>query len=391
MKEYKYIIVGGGMTGDSAVKGIREIDKDGAIAVFSREAYPPYNRPPLTKDLWKDGNKDKIWRKTEEQKVDMFLETEIESANSADKIITDSKGVKYKYEKLLLASGGVPNKLPFGEENITYYRQFRDFEHIEELTKKVDEFIVIGSGFIGSELAASLNMNGKKVKMIYPGKLIGERMFPRGLAEYVTNYYKEKGVELIPDETAKDIVKENNHYVLITKSGKEIKGGPVIAGLGIKPDIKLAQSAGVKTDNGILVDEFLCTNIKDIYSAGDAANFYNPLLDKRIRIEHADNANKMGKAAGLSMAGKKEPYDYLPYFYSDLFELGYEAIGDVNSDNEMYEDWQDQFKKGVIYYSSDGLVKGVLLWNVWGKVNNARELIAGRLKFKPEELMGKIT
>ncbi len=391
MKEYKYIILGGGMTGDSAVKGIREIDNDGSIAVFSREAHPPYNRPPLTKDLWKDGNKDKIWRKTEEQKVDMFLETEIESVNSADKIITDSNGIKYKYEKLLLATGGIPNKLLFGGGDITYYRQLRDFDYINELAEKVDDFIVIGSGFIGSELSASLNMNGRKVKMVYPGKLIGERMFPQGLAVYVTNYYKEKGVELIPDETVKDIVKKNNHYVLITESGRKIEGGHVIAGLGIKPDIKLAQSAGVKTDNGIIVNEFLCTNVKDIYSAGDAANFYNPLLDKRIRIEHADNANKMGKAAGLSMAGKKEPYDYLPYFYSDLFDLGYEAIGDLNSKIEMYEDWQDKYKKGLIYYCADGLVKGVLLWNVWGKVNDARELIAAKLKFKPEELKGKIT
>lgn len=391
MKEYKYIIVGGGMTGDSAVKRIREIDNDSSIAVFSREAHPPYNRPPLTKDLWKNGNKDKIWRKTKEQKVDLFLETEIESVNSADKIITDSNGIKYKYEKLLLATGGIPNKLPFGGGDITYYRQLRDFDYIKELAEKVNDFIVIGSGFIGSELAASLNMNGRKVKMVYPGKLIGERMFPQGLAVYVTNYYKEKGVELIPDETVKDIVKKNNHYVLKTESGKEIKGGPVIAGLGIKPDIKLAQSAGVKTDNGIIVNEFLCTNVKDIYSAGDAANFYNPLLDKRIRIEHADNANKMGKAAGLSMAGKEKPYNYLPYFYSDLFDLGYEAIGDLNSKNEMYEDWQDKYKKGVIYYCADGLVKGVLLWNVWGKVNDARELIAGKLKFKPEKLIGKIT
>jgi 3-phenylpropionate/trans-cinnamate dioxygenase ferredoxin reductase subunit len=380
MREYKYIIIGGGMTGDSAVKGIREIDKEGEIAVISRETNPPYNRPPLTKDLWKDGNKEKIWRKTDEQKVDMFLETEIESVNPADKVITDSKGLEYKYEKLLLATGGITNKLPFGEGEITYYRLLNDYEHIKELT-----------GFIGSELAASLSMNGKKVKMVYPDELIGERIFPRGLAEYVTNYYKEKGVELFPGETVKDMVKENDKYIIITESGKEIKGGHVIAGLGIKPDLTLAQSAGVKTENGIIVDEFLCTNVKDIYSAGDAANFYNPLLDKRIRIEHADNAVKMGKAAGLSMAGKKEPYDYLPFFYSDLFDLGYEAIGDVDSKNEIYEDWQEQYKKGVIYYCEDDLVKGVLLWNVWSKVNDARELIASKLKFQPEKLKGKIT
>jgi NADPH-dependent 2,4-dienoyl-CoA reductase/sulfur reductase-like enzyme len=234
-------------------------------------------------------------------------------------------------------------------------------------------------------------MNGKKVKMVYPGELIGERMFSRGLAEYVTNYYKDKGVELIPGEKVKDMTKQNDRFIVITESGKEIEGGHVIAGLGIQPDLKLAHSAGVKIENGILVDEHLSTNVKDIYSAGDAANFYNPLLDKRIRIEHADNASKMGKAAGRSMAGDEETYDYLPFFYSDLFDLGYEAIGDVDSKNEIYEDWQEQYKKGVIYYCEDDLVKGVLLWNVWNKVNDARELIASKLKFQPEELKGKIT
>ena len=148
---------------------------------------------------------------------------------------------------------------------------------------------------------------------------------------------------------------------------------------------------GAHVDNGIHVNAFLKSNIEEIYSAGDVANFYNPILNKRIRIEHADNANKMGKAAGLSMAGKGEPYNYLPFFYSDLFELGYEAIGELNSSYQIYSDWKNPYRKGVIYYINEGKVRGVLLWDVWGKINDARELIAAKEKIvNPEDLKDRI-
>ena len=178
--------------------------------------------------------------------------------------------------------------------------------------------------------------------------------------------------------------------VLTTSSGKEIKTDAVVGGIGIRPNTEIAKSAGIKTDNGITVDKFLRTSIDNIYAAGDTANFYNPVLDKRIRIEHADNANKMGKHAGLNMAGNEKPYNYLPFFYSDMFELGYEAIGELNSSYDTYSDWVTPFRKGVVYYLNHGKLRGVLLWNVWGKVDEARELIASKQGFKPEELKGKI-
>ncbi|RPI19153.1 MAG: NAD(P)/FAD-dependent oxidoreductase [Ignavibacteriae bacterium] len=390
MNNYKYIIIGGGMTGDSAVKGIREVDKDGSIAMFSREPDPPYNRPPLTKDLWKGSEIEKIWKKTNEQNVDIFLETSIEQINASDKTVVDSKGDVHSYVKLLVATGGTTIKLPFENDEVTYYRMLKDYEYIHTLSESKKDFAVIGSGFIGSEISAALRMNGRNVTMIFPENLIGIKIYPHDLAEYITDYYRNKGVNLVSEDKVKGIKKQNGKHILNTESGKEIKADHIIAGIGIKPDVALAAKAGVKTENGIIVDEFLRTNIDDIYAAGDAANFYNPLLDKRIRVEHADNANKMGKAAGRNMAGKEEPYEYLPFFYSDMFELGYEAIGELDSRCDMYCDWQEKFKKGVIYYLDKEIVVGVLLWNVWNKVNDARELIASKLKFKPEDLKGKI-
>ena len=378
------------MTGDSAAKGIREIDKEGTIALISSEPHLPYDRPPLTKDLWKGKEVEKIYRGTDKLNAEIILNTEITSINPSAKEITDNKNNRYTYEKLLIATGGKVIKLPFGEEHILYYRTLKDYEKLTLLAKTKSNFIVIGGGLIGTEIAAALAMNGKKTTIVFPEMLIGERVFPKDLAEFVTKFYEDKGITIISGESALGIEKKGEKLVLTTSSGKEIKTDAVVGGIGIRPNTEIAKSAGIKTDNGITVDKFLRTSIDNIYAAGDSANFYNPVLDKRIRIEHADNANKMGKHAGLNMAGNEKPYNYLPFFYSDMFELGYEAIGELNSSYDTYSDWVTPFRKGVVYYLNHGKLRGVLLWNVWGKVDEARELIASKQGFKPEELKGKI-
>jgi 3-phenylpropionate/trans-cinnamate dioxygenase ferredoxin reductase subunit len=390
MLRYKYLIIGGGMTGDSAVQGIREVDNEGSIGLISNEKYPPYNRPPLTKDLWKGGELDKIWRGTERLNINLHLSTHIARLDTESKYAVDDKGNKYEFEKLLLATGGRPIKFPFGNEDIIYYRHLSDYENLHKAAESKNSFAVIGGGFIGSEIAAALSMNGKDVTMIFPEKYIGERIYPLDLAEYITNFYSEKGVTLITGEAVTEIEKLNEIFSIRTGSGKRVKADCVIAGLGIRPNTLLAESSGIAVNNGILVDEHLRTNISYIYAAGDAANFYNPSLERRIRIEHADNADKMGKSAGRFMAGDNGVFDYLPFFYSDMFELGYEAIGELYSTYDIINDWQEPFKKGVIYYLQNNKVRGVLLWNVWGKVKDARELIGSKKSYKPEELKGLI-
>jgi 3-phenylpropionate/trans-cinnamate dioxygenase ferredoxin reductase component len=139
-----------------------------------------------------------------------------------------------------------------------------------------------------------------------------------------------------------------------------------------------------------VVDEFLRTNHPDIYAAGDVTAFYNPLLGKRIRVEHEDNANTMGRLAGRNMAGESEPYHHLPSFYSDLFELSYEAVGELDARLEIVTDLTEKNGSGAIYYLRDSRVRGVLLWNIWGAINAARELIAEPGPFKPEDLKKRL-
>jgi NADPH-dependent 2,4-dienoyl-CoA reductase/sulfur reductase-like enzyme len=174
--------------------------------------------------------------------------------------------------------------------------------------------------------------------LIFPDKDICERIFPRLLAQFVSNFYKQKGVEVLAGEKITGLELLGNQRVLKTSTNREIRVDGVVARLGIEPNVELARKVGLEVEKGIIVDEFLRTNIPDIFAAGDVAEFFNPALGKRIRVEHEDNANSMGRLAGLNMAGKPEPYNHLPFFYSDMFELGYEAVGEVDSHLETFAD-----------------------------------------------------
>jgi NADPH-dependent 2,4-dienoyl-CoA reductase/sulfur reductase-like enzyme len=189
-------------------------------------------------------------------------------------------------------------------------------------------------------------------------------------------------------------MRQGNHILkthnTTTQGDREIASEAVVAGIGIQPNVELAEAAGLEVDDGVRVDGGLRTSHPDIYAAGDVANFYNPALDRRLRVEHEDNANTMGQMAGQAMAGRTVSYDHLPSFYSDLFELGFEAVGEVDARLEIVADWKEPYREGVVYYLRDGRVRGVLLWNVWDQVEAARKLIAEAGPFRAENLRGRL-
>jgi NADPH-dependent 2,4-dienoyl-CoA reductase/sulfur reductase-like enzyme len=390
MTNYEYLIIGGGMSAAAAVDGIREADATGRIGLISAESDAPYNRPPLSKALWKGKPMDSIWRNIAEKRVELNLSCTIRSIAPDEKRVTNAQGDVFSYGKLLLATGGRPRRLSFEDAETIYFRTLSDYRRLRSLCETGQRFAVVGAGFIGSEIAAALALNGKQVVLIFPGQEIGERIFPRELAQYISRFYKQKGVELLAGEKVVASGPRGSQRVLTTASGRKVVVDGVVAGIGLDPNIDLAQSAGLAVEGGIVVDEFLCTSAPDVYAAGDCAAFYNPALGKRIRVEHEDNANSMGQAAGRNMAGQPEPYHHLPSFYSDMFELGYEAVGELDSRLETFADWKRPNEEGVIYYLKDGRVRGVLLWNVWGKVDAARELIAQPGPLTTDDLKNRI-
>ncbi len=393
MTHYTYLIIGGGMTAHAAIRGIREVDSDGSIALFSEESDPPYKRPPLTKKLWAGKRLETVWSKMDGLGVEMHLGRTINAVDPGNKSVTDTQGTEYTFDKLLLATGGTPRRLPFGGDDIIYYRTLQDYLRLRALTERGERFAVIGGGFIGSEVAAALAMNGKNVVMLLPEAGLGARLYPPDLVEFLTGFYREKGVEVLTGERAVGLEKRGDQLALKTESGKEIVVDGVVAGIGIEPNVQLAREAGLEVANGnggITVDDLLRAGHPDIFAAGDAALFCDPLLGTIRRVEHEDNANTMGKAAGRNMAGANETYQHSPFFYSDLFELGYEAVGELDPRLETVADWKEPYREGVVYYLRDGRVRGVLLWNVWGQVEAARRLIAEPEPFRAEDLKGRL-
>jgi NADPH-dependent 2,4-dienoyl-CoA reductase/sulfur reductase-like enzyme len=376
MKHYQYLIIGGGLAGDAAVRGIREVDANGSIGMISAEPNPPYTRPNLSKGLWKGKPIEKIWRNTQELGIEIHLGRKVTRLDTVKKCVSDDSGEEYTFDKLLLATGASPIRLPIGGEDIIYFRDLEDYKQLRLLSERGEHFLVIGGGFIGSEIAAALSMNGKKVTMVFLEEAIGVKVFPKDLALHLNDYYRQKSVEVLTNDSVVSLEKSGDRFTVRTRSGRAFEVDGVVAGIGVRPNLELAQQAGLQVENGILVNERLLTSVPDVFAAGDVANFIHAGLGKRVRVEHEDNSIQMGKLAGRNMAGADEAYTHIPMFYSDLFELGYEAVGEIDSKMETVADWQDPFNKGMIYYLQNGRVRGILLWNIWDQVKNARAVVA---------------
>ena len=364
MSSYRYLIVGGGMTGDAACRGIREHDGDGSIGLVGAEPHPPYDRPPLSKALWQGKDESSIWRGTEELGAELHAGRRIVSLDLDGRTATDDQGDEYGYERILLATGGKPRQID-GLDDAVYFRTFDDYQRLRRLAGDDGRFVVVGGGFIGSEIAAALQSNGANVTMLFPDDGICARLFPAALSQFVTDYYRAKGVEVLTGER-------------VQAGDSRLDGAEaVVAGLGIEPDTALASEAGLPVDNGIVVDVYgRVGGRNDVYAAGDVARFPVPALGTEMRVEHEDHARTHGRAVGANMAGANTPYDHLPFFYSDLFDLGYEAVGEISSRHDTVEHWKEPGREGVVAYVDDRLEpRGFLLWNVWGKVDAARDLI----------------
>jgi 3-phenylpropionate/trans-cinnamate dioxygenase ferredoxin reductase component len=390
---YEYIIVGGGPTAGSAIEGIRAHDKTGRILLLSRENHPPYQRPPLSKDLWFGKttldklplHDDAFYR---DNQVELALRREVIEIDPARKQVWDDHNASHEFGKLLLATGGAPRRLnvPGADlEGIHYFRSLEDFQFLRQRAEQIQHVLVLGGGFIGMELAAALRHAGKEVTLLYPEQHPLHKVLPRDLGLFVADYYRQQGVEAVSGESVARFESPGEEIVAYTQSGNSVTTQLVVAGIGLEPATDLADVAGLAVDKGIEVDEMCRTSHPDIYAAGDVAEFPCLPLDQRMRMEHWDHALQHGKAAGANMAGANQPYDYLPFFFSDLFDLGWEAVGVVESHLDTHAVWKQEHREGIIYYLWDDVIRGVLLWNTWGAVDWARGLVAKKQPMSREE------
>jgi NADPH-dependent 2,4-dienoyl-CoA reductase/sulfur reductase-like enzyme len=397
-KSYDYVIVGAGVAAASAVKGIRSQDASGRVAVIGSEPDKPVYRPALSKDLWlKDdetlegaslaGDLD------DDDAVDLVTDTTVTEIDPGAHVVRLADGSSVGYGQLLLATGAEPRVLAVDPgPRVIYYRTAADYQRLRAVATEGSHVAVVGGGYIGSEITSALVQNGVQVTLVLDLEDVQEQMFPRALAATLTKAFADRGVEVVHGSVEGG--QEDDGGVRIRLAdGTSITADAAVIGVGVLPRTGLAEAAGLEVDNGVVVDDHLRTSDPDVYAAGDVASYPDALLGRR-RVEHVEHAEKSGEHAGKVMAGADEAYGYTPFFWSDILDYGYEAVGETRSDLDLVEDWKDgEVGTGVVYYLQSGQVRGVLLWNVWDSVDEARAVIEETGKepvSDPESLRGRI-
>lgn len=418
---YKYILVGGGTASYFALKSILTLDPKAKILIISKEEYEPYTRTPLSKELWFNSSfkifyDENLFKNYEN--ITYLKGSEASSLNVQDQSISLKDGRSFKYEKLLIATGGSPRVLPNQEEYSEQIKTFRTLDDFKELSLKVQEgkikdITIIGGSFLGTELAFALNNSTKgRITQIFLEPEILSRNLPRYLSAQVGTELDKIGVSLKPNSNVVSVTKKDSKIILSLDNGEKISSDFVITCMGIYPETFLAETGGLEIDprNGGIVTNSELEAVHNVYVAGDVLSYHDIVLGRR-RSEHHLHAQATGTRAGLNMAGEKKPYQDLTTLWSDAGHIHWEAIGDIDSKLDTYSVWSgvgikqngtlwnnapatpitNGFEKGIVYYLKDSKVIGVLLWNLNGKMDDAKRVILEKKKYSSvEELKNKI-
>jgi len=336
MTSTKYLLVGGGLASAEAAKQISQRDRGAPLLLVSDEPHLPYNRPPLSKEFLRGQEaREKLFFVQEgfykESNVDTRLGARAEALDLSARSVTLSNGETVTFEKLLLATGGTPTRLSLpgsDRQGVYYLRTVDDSEAIGREAVAGRRAVLIGAGFIGLEVAGSLAQKGVQVTVVEALSHIWARFADETLASYFQRYCEERGVRFITSEIVVEIKGGQRPSAAVTRSGQELPCDFVCIGVGIRPNVDLAQKAGLEVSNGVHVNERMQTSHPDVYAAGDVANFPDPVFGKRRRVEHWGHAEYGGQIAGRNMAGDNARYDLLTYVWSDIFDLHLEFAGD---------------------------------------------------------------
>ncbi len=390
MEHYRYIIIGGGMAGHAAVQAILEQDSQGTILVIGDEPFAPYRRPPLSKALWKGERLEDIWLSVgaEDDRLNFHLGSRVQNINVDEKRVEVADGATWQFEKLLLVTGGRPRVLAGSRKRVFYPGHLAEHVRLHRhLGDEPRDVLVVGGGFIGSEMAAVLSERGHHVKWLMMEDRPFARMFPESLGNHLASAYREHGVEIHTRVGVTRFDEAAAGVLAVMDNGRSIAAELAVVGAGFEPNVELAQKAGLMSAGpGVPVNEFGQTVHPDIYAAGDVAV---SAVDLHLMM-HEDHALSQGRAVGTNMAGGRAAYTERPFFYSDLYHWGYEAVGDLNTRHRVVEDWVVPGDEGVLYYLEGDRLVGVLNWNVWDAVPTARALLEMPRRWTDEELRGQI-
>jgi len=387
MREYDYIIVGGGLAAASAVEGIRERDTDGSILMLTEESEPPYNRPPLSKDYLQTPEiprellhvKPDGW--FEDAGVTLELEQRVLSLDPHERTVISARGNDYRGERILIATGGRARELAVlgtDLDGIHTLRRVEDAEAIRAAAPSIERAVLVGAGFIGMELAASLRRHGVETVVVEQADRVWPRLLPSRLAAPVQAYFEERGVGFRLGHGVTGFGGDGRLESVELDDGSRIGCQMAVVGVGIAPNHELAQAAGLAVQDGIVVDPFGETSHGYIYAAGDVARFPDPTFGDRARVEHWDHARAHGRVVGSNMAGGRVEYGHTSYFFSDVFDLGINALGRTAEAEELEIGGALGDGRLVALTANEGVLSGVLLVNAAAELDAARALLARR-------------
>jgi 3-phenylpropionate/trans-cinnamate dioxygenase ferredoxin reductase component len=384
MSQHPFVIVGASLAGASAAAQLRKEGYDGPVVLIGEEAERPYERPPLSKEYLRGAaGRDTAYVHEpsfyDEHAIDLRTSTRVTAIDPGHREVVLGDSQRLAYERLLLATGASPRQfeVPGAElRGIHELRTLDDADAIRDAAASAHRAVVIGGGWIGAEVSASLRQLDLPVTMVAPDSVPLERVLGREVGAVYRDLHADHGVELHLGTRVAAIRGEGAADAVETTDGTRIAADLVVAGIGARPRTELAAAAGLEVGDGIVVDEHLETSARGIFAAGDVAAAWHPLLGTRIRLEHWDNAKRQGRAAARSMLGLGEPYVRLPYFYSDQYDLGMEYVGYARSWDRVVFRGDPAQREFVAFWLKGGRVVAGMNANVW-KVNDA---IAGLVR-----------
>src|SRR5438105_8732961 len=384
--EGTFVIVGASLTGAKAAEVLRREGFDGRVVLIGEEPERPYERPPLSKDYLRgEVGPEKAYVHDEpfygEHEIELCTSTRVVAIDPGNAQVVLQDFTRLRYDRLLLATGAVPRRLSIPGSDLPgvhYLRTLEDSESLRQAITPASRVVVVGGGWIGSEVAASARQIGAEVALIERGRLPLERVLGPEVGTVYRDLHTSHGVEFLSATGIEAIDGARSVEAVRTSTGRRIACDVVLIGVGAAPRVELAEAAGIHVEDGIAVDERLETSVPGVFAAGDAAAAWHPFYRARIRVEHWANALHQGEVAARNMLGLATPYERLPYFYSDQFDLGMEYTGYAPSWDKVVFRGNPGSGQFIAFWLCDGRIVAGLNANVWDVTGPISELIRRR-------------
>jgi 3-phenylpropionate/trans-cinnamate dioxygenase ferredoxin reductase subunit len=387
----RVVIVGANLTGGTAAAALRQEGFDDEVVLIGEEAHPPYERPPLSKEYLRGEQpfEEGLVRPDgwyEEQGIETRFGVRAERIDPRDRVVVLQGGERVPYDALLLATGGRPRTLPGPpRDRVLSLRTIEDAERIRAHLEAGNHLVIVGAGFIGSEVAASARMLGLEVTVLERHDAPLVRVIGPEIGRIYAEIHREHGVHLRTGEGVERVDETPDGVVVQTTTGALIEGDAVVVGVGIQPNVELAEDAGLEVDNGIVVDEYCRTSVGGIFAAGDVANHHHPVFGRRIRVEHYDNALRQGAAAARNMLERDEVFDHPHWFWSDQYEYNLQYGGFAHEWDQIVVRGSLEDRDFVAFYLKDDVILAALGLNRGGDVRRAMKLI--HMKASPDPML----